>query len=315
MKTDSELWRRERGTWAAIIVALLLWAGAFAGIRVGLRSYGPGQIALLRFGTASTVLGIYALVRRMRLPDRRDVPSIALAGLLGITIYHVALNFGEQTVTAGAAALLISSSPIFTALLSSALLRERLTVWGWTGILVSFGGISLIAFGEGEGLRFESGAGLVLIAAICTALYFVVSKRPLRRYSALDFTTYAIWAGTLPLVVFLPGLVRQMPGASTESTIAVVLLGVFPGAVSYVLWSHALSRMPATVLSTFLYFQPVNAILIAWLWPSLREVPSHLALVGGAVSLAGVAIVNIKGMRHEDTPDATAPFVAEASDA
>jgi len=294
--TDSAEWRREPKTWAAIAVALLLWASAFAGIRAGLESYGPGEVALLRFGTASLSLLVYAVLTRMPLPSRRDLPMIFLAGFFGITIYHVALNFGEQTVTAGAAALLISSSPIFTALLSTLWLGERLTGWGWTGVLVSFAGVALISFGEGGSLRFEPGALLVVAAAVAASLYMIVGKRPLRRYSALEFTTYAIWFGTLPMLVFAPGLVAQMPAASTESTVAVVFLGIFPGAVSYVLWSSALSKMPASVLATFLYFQPINATWIAWLW--LAEVPSLLAIVGGTISLVGVVIVNTKGVRR-----------------
>ncbi len=133
-------WKRDPKTWAAIAVTLLLWASAFAGIRAGMRltptgvpgpdGYGPGEVALLRFGTASVVLALYALVTRMRLPDARDLGRIVAAGLTGITIYHVALNFGEMTVEAGAASLLIAAGPVFTALMSMAFLGERLTVSG-----------------------------------------------------------------------------------------------------------------------------------------------------------------------------------------
>ena len=290
-------WRRQPRIWFAIAAALLLWAAAFAGIRVGLESYGPGQVALLRFGTASLVLGAYALLTRMRPPDRHDLAAIALAGFLGITVYHVALNYGEQTVQAGAAALLISTSPVFTAVFSTRYLGERLTGWGWAGVLVAFAGAVVIAFGQGGGVSFNADALLILVAAVATSLYFIVSKPPLRHYTALEFTTYAIWAGTLPMLVFAPGLVEQMPHAAPESTIAVVLLGIFPGAISYVLWSYALSKMPASVLSTFLYFQPVNATIIAWLW--LGEIPTALTLVGGAVSLGGVVLVNTKGAARE----------------
>jgi drug/metabolite transporter (DMT)-like permease len=290
---DRDSWRREPATWAAIIIALLLWASAFAGIRAGLESYGPGQVALLRFGTASLIFLAWAAVTRMRPPDPRDLPRVALAGFLGITVYHVALNFGEVTVTAGAASLIISASPIITALLSTLFIGERLTSWGWVGIVVSFAGVALISLGEGGNLAFEPGAALVFVAAIATSVYFIVSKRPLRRYTALEFTSYAIWAGTVPMLVFAPGLITQIAEASPAATWAVIYLGVFPGAVAYVLWSHALSRMPATALSTFLYFQPVNAIFIAWLW--LGEIPAPLALVGGLISLAGVAVVNTRG--------------------
>ena len=84
-------WKRDPRTWLAIAGVLLLWASAFAGIRAGLRltpaglpgadGYGPGELALLRFGTASIVLALYALATRMRLPDRarpaRDRPGRA----------------------------------------------------------------------------------------------------------------------------------------------------------------------------------------------------------------------------------------------
>ncbi len=307
---ETDTWRREPWTWVAIVVALLLWASAFAGIRAGLQSYGPGQVALLRFGTASAVFFAYATFTRMPLPDSRDLPRIALAGFLGITVYHVALNFGEVTVTAGAASLIISASPIITALLSAFLIRERLSVVGWIGIVISFFGVALISFGEGGHLSFEPGAALVFLAAITTSLYFVVSKRPLRRYSATQFTAYAIWAGTIPMLVFAPGLVSQMADATAAATWAVLYMGVFPGAAAYVLWSYALARMPASVLSTFLYFQPLNAILIAWVW--LGEVPATLALIGGAISLAGVVAVNTRG---RGAPPVRAAVSSTAKDA
>ena len=290
---DQEAWRREPKTWAAVVIGLLFWASAFAGIRVGLESYGPGEVALLRFGTASIALFVYASVTRMRLPRRRDMPVIVLAGLFGITIYHVALNYGEQTVSAGAAALLISSVPIFTAILSVVWLRERVTPWGWAGIVISFLGVALISFGDEGGVAFDPGALIILMAALSAAVYMVISKRPLGRYGAVEFTTYAIWAGTVPMLIFLPGLLDQMPTASVESTLSVVFLGIFPGAVSYVLWSYGLARMPASILAAFLYVQPVNAIVIAWIW--IGEVPTALTLLGGAIAIAGVILLNTKG--------------------
>jgi drug/metabolite transporter (DMT)-like permease len=286
--------RPDLRTGIAIAVTLLLWASAFAGIKAGLDGYGPGELALLRFGIASLVLGIYAAVTRMRLPDARDLPRLAVAGLLGITIYHVALNFGEQTVSAGAASLIIAAGPVFTALLSVAFLGERLTAWGWAGIAVAFAGVALITLGEGpEGLRLEPGALLIMVSAVSTAGYFVVSKPLLARYRPLEFTTYVIWAGTVPMLVWLPSLSAQIPAAPIGATLAVAYLGVFPAAVAYLAWSYALARMQASVLSVFLYLSPVAAILIALVW--IREVPSVLSLIGGAIAVAGVVLVNTKG--------------------
>jgi drug/metabolite transporter (DMT)-like permease len=298
-------WRPEPRTWLAIAGVLVLWASAVAGIRAGLRltpagalgtdGYGPGELALFRFGTASVALAIYALAVRMRLPARSELPRICLASFLGISIYHVALNVGEVTVQAGAASLLIAAGPVFTALLSVVFLKERLTRTGWGGILLAFAGVALIALSGGRGLRFTPGALLILLAAAAAAAHSILSKQGLRRHAALAFTSYVIWTGTLPLLVFLPGLLRQLPAAAPAATFAVIYLGLFPAAIAYVLWNYALARMPASLLSSFLYLSPVLAIFIAWLW--LGEVPTALTLLGGAIAIAGVVLVQARGHR------------------
>jgi len=314
-------WKRDPKTWIAIAVTLLLWASAFAGIRAGMRltpaglpgadGYGPGEVALLRFGTASVVLALYALVTRMRLPDVRDLGRISIAGLTGITIYHVALNFGEMTVQAGAASLLIAAGPVFTAMMSSAFLGERLTVLGWLGIAVAFVGVAVISLSQGAGVSFDPGALLILLAAVSTSVFFIVSKKPLTHYSALEFTSYSIWAGTIPLLFFAPGLVSQFPNAAPSATLAIIYLGIFPAAIAYVLWNYALARMPASILSSFLYLAPVLAMAIAWVW--LGEFPTALTIVGGAVAIVGVVMVQTKGQARR-VATAAAENLIEASE-
>ena len=275
----------------ALVVTTILWASAFVGIRAGLEAYEPGQVALFRFLIASAVLAGYAVLTRMRLPERRDLPAVFLAGLLAFAVYHVALNYGEVTVSAGSASILIATAPVFTALLAVVFLGERLRTLGWVGMGVSFLGSVLISLGEGEGLSLNARAALILLAALSTSLYFILQKPYLEKYGALAFTTYAIWAGTLLTLVYLPGLLSQAQTAPLSTTLAMVYLGVFPTAIAYVTYAYAFSRMAASRAASFLYVIPVMAYLMAWLW--LGEVPTPLSVAGGAVTLAGVFIVNV----------------------
>ena len=91
------------------------------------------------------MLAIYAGVAHFRRPELRDLPGLALTGIIGITFYNIALNYGETHVTAGAASLLIASVPIWTALFARFWLHEKLTALGWCGVLLSFAGVALIA--------------------------------------------------------------------------------------------------------------------------------------------------------------------------
>ncbi len=280
-------------TLAAVAVTLLLWASAFAGIKAGLTAYSPGELALLRFLFGSAAMAFFARSRGFGLPERQDIPRILLVGFLGFTVYHVFLNFGEQTVSAGAASLIVSFTPVMTAILAVALLGERLRPAGWAGIALSVAGVALISIGEGKGIALNPGCALILISSLGSSLYNVFQKPLLKRYHPIAFTAYAMTAGTLFMLVFARGLPSAFLRAPLEATLSVVYLGVFPGAVAYSTWTYALSRMPASRLATSLYVSPVLAIAIAWAW--IGEIPTLLSLVGGAVTLGGVLLTNTRG--------------------
>jgi drug/metabolite transporter (DMT)-like permease len=274
----------------ALAATVVIWASAFAGIRAGLEGYSPGHLALLRFLVASGLLAIYAVVTRMSLPAWRDLPAVLVGGFLGFTVYHVGLSFGEVTVESGPASVLIASVPVFTAILAVIFLRERLGTLGWIGTGLSFFGVVLISTGEAGTFALEPGALPILLAAISEAMFFVFQKPYLDKYGSLRFTTYAIWGGTLFMLVFAPGLAAAVVEAPLAATVSVVYLGIFPTVIAYLALAYAFARMPASNAVSFLYLVPALAFLIAWLW--LGEVPTLLSIVGGVVVLAGVIIVN-----------------------
>jgi drug/metabolite transporter (DMT)-like permease len=276
-------------TMLALGTTIVLWAAAFVGIRAALPAYPPAQLALLRFLIASVALAIYALAIRMPLPRLRDLPRIVAAGLLGITLYNLALNSGQQTVSAGTASILIQTSPIWTALVASAVLGERLKWLGWAGIAVSFSGTALIVLRDGM-VGLSSGAGLILVASLLLCLFTVLQKPLLARYRPVELTTYVIWIGTLGLLPFAGSLPAQIIAAPWSATGAVIFLGLGPAALAYITWAVALSRLPASRASAFLFFVPVTASLLAWVL--LGEQLTLQMFLGGLLVIGGVVVVN-----------------------
>ena len=276
-------------TAAALAATVVLWASAFAAIRAALEHFGAGHLSVLRLFVAAIALGAVAAARGVRLPAARDVPAIAGVGFAGMTAYQLLLNGGERTVPAGTAALLINISPVFTAIAASALLHEHMTRLRWTGVAIACAGASLIALAGRGGLALDEGALLVLGAAVAQATFFVAQKPLLRRYGSLELTTWAMALGALMTLPFAPGLPGEIASAPAEALLAVAFLGLGASAIGFVTWAYASAHVDVSVAAATLYAVPVVAFTVAWIW--LGETPTAMTVLGGAIALAGVALV------------------------
>ena len=279
----------------AVLFTVVLWASAFVGIRATLHDYPPHHLALLRVIASSIFLAALTLIRPVRLPAREDLPKIVLTGFLGTTFYIIAINYGELSVSAGAASFIVNTGPIITTILSVYMLNEQINGPIIFSMVTGFAGVGLISIGELTALSLNIGSMVILLAAISQSLYFVIQKPLLLKYSALELVSYSIWSGTLFLMVFSPDLINTVRIASNSATAAVIYIGIFPGAIGYVSWSYVLARFPASKATQFLYMVPIVAIIISYIW--IEEIPSMISLVGGAIALVGVANLNFQKRR------------------
>jgi len=277
---------------------VLLWASAFPAISVAVRGLGPAGLAVARLAIASLVLALAAPVMGVRRPAVRDLPLIALCGLAGMTGYQLLLNAGERVVPAGTASLLVATAPVYASVLAVMFLGEHPGRRWWIGSAVALAGTAVIAVSHGLG--FGASALIVLAAAVLQGIYHAASKPLLARYSSVEVTSYAMWAGTAFILPWAGSLVRALPHASGPAVGAAAFLGLAPPALGFVLWAYAMARMDVGRVTTSLYLVPAAAIVISLAW--LGQVPGPVELGGGAIALAGVMLAGSRPRARRTRP-------------
>jgi drug/metabolite transporter (DMT)-like permease len=274
---------------AAVGVTLLLWASAFVAIRHLGPSYSPGALSLGRLIVGSLALGAVMLVRKGRMPARRDWPGLVTIGLLWYGLYNVTLNAGERRVDAGTASMLIQLSPVLVAVLAAAFLRERATFWLGAGLVLAFGGVVLIGLATSSADDHDLlGVLLCLVAAAAYAVSLIVQKPLMARLPALEVTWIACTVGAVACLPFAGQLVHDTAVARPADVGWVIYLGLFPTAIAFTTYAFALTHMDAARLSVTTYLVPPLTVLMAWVL--LAETPPPVAYVGGALCLVGVAV-------------------------
>jgi drug/metabolite transporter (DMT)-like permease len=300
----------DRRSLLAAAVTVFLWASAFVAIRSAGAHYSPGALALGRLLAGSAVLVAFLVVRREGWPPRAAFPGIVVSGVLWFGVYMVALNWGEQEVDAGTAAMVVNVGPVLIAVLSGWLLKEGFRPRVLAGIAVSFCGAVVVGFSmSGDGHASVLGVLLCGVAAVTYAIGVVSQKPALRHGSALQVTTFGCLVGTVTCLPFAGQLVSQLGTAPLSATLNVLYLGVFPTGLAFTTWAYALARTSAAKMGATTYVVPALVIAMAWLL--LDEIPGWLTFAGGVLCLAGVAVSRTRTRTPPTaTPDQPAPVAA-----
>ncbi|MBC3923678.1 DMT family transporter [Pseudomonas lurida] len=276
-----------------IASVILCWAYSPIGVHMGLHSYGPGQLALLRFLIASVFMAGVALVLGIGRPRLRDLPWLLVLSFFGVFLHHTSLNYGQQFVTAAASSVLAQSAPLFSVLIAFFCLKERVSLWRWSCVLLGLLGVLVVIWGDHGVGDIDPRGLLILLAAVSWSLYFAIQKHYAHRYSPLTMACYMVWAGTLMLCVNLPGLPAAVMQAPLSENLAVLVLGIFPSALAYLAWGYVLKHVEVSRASVAMYLIPPVAMTMA-----ATLLGEHIALqmaLGGVIVLASVAAISLEG--------------------
>ena len=273
---------------------MVVWGGSFAAIKA-LVDHGldAPDVAIGRYLVAAPGFAI-ALVLAGGLPGltRRDALRVVAAGLFVVTLYHLALNAGERTTTAGTASVVIAGAPAMALTMSLALGLEAFSRRRAAGLAVAFAGVVVvILLGSGQTVSVSSSKGplLVLIAAASFAAYNVLAKPLLGRYDAIAVSSAASLVGTVALLPFAAsGTADRLTGMSGGDLLLVLYLGLVCTLAGYVLWTVGLRGLDPSRAVAYLYGVPVVAVAVGAL--TLGESVTAWLLVGGLLVVGGVAL-------------------------
>lgn len=278
-----------------LLLLVLLWALNFSVIKIGLEHIPPHGFNALRFPLAALLLaGALLATGRTLLPERGDRTRIIVLGVVGNFLYQLLFISGIARSRAGNASVLLTTSPIWTAMLTARLGHERVRTAAWAGIAATVVGIAMVVGSGNAGFRFgtETLAGdlLMVAAAVVWAVYTVGARDLVRKYGSVAVTAWTLWAGAvLLLIAGLPDLLRLDGPVPLGAWAAVVYAGLLGLGVSYLLWYRGVQVLGNTHTSAFGNLVPVFAILIAW--PLLGEVPNLWQVAGALVIIGGITVV------------------------
>jgi drug/metabolite transporter (DMT)-like permease len=277
-----------------LAVLAFIWGWSFLFIKVAGEGLTPTTVAWSRIALGAAVL--YLALRRQggAVPtDATMIRHFAVAALIGNILPFTLLAWGEQHVTSALTAVLNASTPLFTALFAAAALHERLNRLQVVGLGVGVVGVATAAGVGASDLHGSSlpGAMASVLAGACYGLAFVYMRRHLVAIPPLVASTGQLTAGAVvlfPVAAFTS--VADGVALTPTRVASVVLLGVLGTGLAYVLNYRIIADVGPTKASLVTYLIPVVAVVVGIV--VLDEPFEWRLLVGGALTVAGIAAVN-----------------------
>lgn len=285
----------------AIIKALFavsVWGASFVATKISLQYIAPTALVWIRFAMGVAILGVaVGLNKQFSLPKGKDWGYFALLGFLGITFHQWLQSTGLLTAQATTTAWIITTTPIFIALLGLIILREYLAWYQVIGIvLATFGVLLVVTKGNLSALtsgRFGTpGDYLVMLSAVNWAVFSTLSRPGLKKHPATLMMFYVMGFGWIftSILFFATSGIRQITSIPWDGWIAILFLGILCSGVAYIFWYDALKSLPVAQTGAFLYLEPIITVIVAAL--VIKEAILLATLIGGIIILIGVWLVN-----------------------
>jgi drug/metabolite transporter (DMT)-like permease len=286
-----------------LLVTYVVWGSTYLAIRVAVREgagWGPFWLGASRVLVAAAVLFGFNALRGARLkPTRAEFGILAATGILLWVGGNGAVNWAEQRIDSGLAALIVGTMPIWVALMESLIDRRRPSLLLSASLVVGFGGLVVLTYPMLEdGVRSDVvGVIAVVFAAISWGFgSIIVNRRPLR-FDPIVISGWQQLAGGVGFALVALMVSEPAPQPTPEAWAAWAYLVVFGSLLAYTCFVYALKLLPTAVVMTYAYVNPVIAVLLGWV--ILSEPITGYTIIGMVLIVGGVyGVFRDKGKRQ-----------------
>lgn len=282
----------------SVYLTTLLWGINVVIMKFVFTELSPLQLAIIRWVIAGIIflfiLLFYPLEKKYKVIHKEDYFYIFSLGLIGVFLQQIFFLIGLNMTSATNSGIITGLTPIFIFLLSVNLLNEKVTLWKIIGIIISFTGIIVLT--RDNEISFSSKSFLgdlsTLAAGFIFAIYTVMAKPMLQKYSGFTITAYNTIIGSVFFIIIglfvYRGVSIEVTNVSFKTWSCIFYSSIFGSIIPLILWFTSLKFLDATKVAVITYFQPIITALGAFL--ILGEKLTSNIILGGILVLFGVIL-------------------------
>jgi drug/metabolite transporter (DMT)-like permease len=283
----------------AILFTVTIWGGLSISIKYLLREISSISVSISRVYPAAllAIVFLFLFSKKSKKIARKDWPRLILASVFGFFAINYVIAIGHKFITAGVGTLTIATTPIWAAIFSRLILKEKLTKEKVLGILIAFSGLVIVMLFGGSKAPLEignvKGVLITVLGPMFFSLYSVFGKPLTSSYKPSFLTCYGLIIG---MFLFAPFLSKEVLNdfftLSGVGWFAVFFLSIIATFFAFQFWYFGLSSIEATKAIVYTNLTPFFGIVGASL--ILRERITFMLILGGCIIVAGITLTNRK---------------------
>ena len=279
------------------IASMLFWGMAFIWMKIVLQYYQPITVATLRIFLSSIFLLFYIkLFKKSQKIDKSDYKIFLISAFFNPFIYFLLESYGIKYVSPTISAVILATIPLFSPLVASFPVKEKLSFLSIFGIIISFFGILIMLVNKDLSLRADPIGVLILFLAVASALvYSVLLVKLTRKYSSVNIITYQ---NTIGIFYFLPlffyfdfnSFINVKPNFELVSSL--VFLSILCSSLAFIFYATSIKNLGISKTNIFTNLIPVFAAIFSYF--ILAEIFPFSKILGIIIVIVGVFVSQIK---------------------